>query len=50
MNILGIEKSKEKEFFQHPLFTKHALVVDLEDFTVSMDSEFVEEKIKNFKK
>jgi hypothetical protein len=50
MNDLQIEETKVKEFFQHPLFTMHALIVDLEDFTVSLDSEFVKEKIKNFKK
>jgi hypothetical protein len=50
MEKLGIEVTKVKEFFQHPLFTMHALIVDLGDFTVSLDSEFVKEKIKNFKK
>jgi hypothetical protein len=50
MQKLGIKKTNVKEFFQHPLFTMHALIVDLEDFTVSLDSEFVKEKIKNFKK
>ena len=46
MKELGIEATKEKEFFQHPLFTKKMLVVDLQDFTVSFDSEFVKDKIK----
>jgi hypothetical protein len=50
MEKLGIEKSKEIEFFRHPLFTKKALIVDLVGFTVSLDSEFMKEKIKNFKK
>jgi hypothetical protein len=50
MKDLKIEETKVKEFFQHSLFTMHALIVDLEDFTVSLDSEFVKEKIKNFKK
>jgi hypothetical protein len=50
MEKLGIEVTKVKEFFHHPLFTMHALIVDLGDFTVSLDSEFVKEKIKNFKK
>jgi hypothetical protein len=50
MQKLGIEKSKLKEFFQHPLFTMNALIVDVVGFTVSLDSEFIQEKIKNFKK
>jgi hypothetical protein len=50
MEKLGIEETKLKEFFQHPLFLMNALVVDIEKFTVSLDSEFVKEKIKNYKK
>jgi hypothetical protein len=47
MKKLGIQG--RKKFFQHDFFTMHALIVDIENFTVSLDSEFVEEKIKNFK-
>jgi hypothetical protein len=44
---LGIEETKEKEFFKHPFFTKKVLFVNLNDFTVSIDSEFIKDKIKN---
>jgi hypothetical protein len=50
MKKLGIEETKEKEFFQHPFFTKKVLIVNLKDFTVSIDSEFIKDQIKNFKK
>ena len=50
MEKLGIEETQEKQFFQHPLFTKIILVVDLQYFTVSFDSEFVKDKIKNLNK
>jgi hypothetical protein len=48
MKKLGIQG--RKKFFQHDFFTMHALIVDIEDFTVSLDSEFIKEKIENFKK
>jgi hypothetical protein len=40
----------KNQFFRHPLFTMNALIVDVVRFSVSLDSEFIQEKIKNFKK
>jgi hypothetical protein len=34
MKKLGIDHTKEKEFFQHPFFTKNVLTVNFKDFTV----------------
>jgi hypothetical protein len=32
-------KKQKKEFFQHPLFTKKALIVDVVEFTVLLKNQ-----------
>jgi hypothetical protein len=44
-----VNYNDEKQFFQSPLFTKQVLIVNLEDFTVSFDSEFVKDYVQQLK-
>jgi len=49
MKELGFKVDEKKKFFQHPLFTEKLLMADLEHMTVSFDSEYVKDYVRNQK-